>query len=379
MSAHIFTTRLKCLLRDRQTMFWTLMFPLILATFFNMAFANLNSTETFHPIDIAVVNDAGYQQNKDFKPVLEDVSKGSGRMFNLTAVTRQEADKLLNDGKIKGYITVDSEIRLTVSDSGLDQNIIKSFLDSYKKTSSTTKSIISQNPASVQSGLLDDLKSQKEYTREVSGNSAAPNTVLNYFYSLIAMACLYGGFFGMKEVTDIQANISQRAARVNVAPVHKLKIFLVSMCASLLVHFTELLILLAYLRFGLNIDFGAKTGFVLLTTFVGSVIGISFGAFVSALVTKGEGIKVAIMLAVSMTGSFFAGMMYQDMKYIVAQNVPILSYLNPVNLLTDAFYSLYYYDTFTRYALNMGILGGFVIVFCAVSYLIIRRQKYASL
>jgi len=355
------------------------MFPLILATFFNMAFSNLNSNETFHPIDIAVVNDTGYQQNKDFKPVLEEVSKGSDRTFNLTAVTGQEADKLLNDGKIKGYITVGSEIRLTVSDSGLDQNIIKSFLDSYQKTSSTTKSIISQNPASVQSGLLDDLKNRKEYTREVSGNSAEPNNVLNYFYSLIAMACLYGGFFGMKEVTDIQANISQRAARVNIAPVHKLKIFLVSMSASLLVNFTELLILLAYLRFGLNIDFGAKTGLVLLTTFVGSVIGVSFGAFISALVTKGEGIKVAIMLAVSMTGSFLAGMMYQDMKYIVAQNVPILSYLNPVNLLTDAFYSLYYYDTLNRYALNMGILGGFIFVFCAVSYLIIRRQKYAGL
>ena len=379
MSAHIFITRLKCLLRDRQTIFWTLMFPLILATFFNMAFANLNSNEVFHPIDIAVVNDAGYQQNQDFKSVLDGVSTGSSRMFNLTATTKQKADELLNDGKIKGYITVGSEIGLTVTDSGLSQSIVKSFLDRYKKTSSVVKSIIRQNPSAVQSGLLDDLGDQKEYTQEVSGNSAEPNNVLNYFYSLIAMACLYGGFFGMKEVTDIQANISDRAARVNIAPVHKLKIFLVSMCSSLLVHFTELLILLAYLRFALNIDFGSKAGFVLLTTFAGSVAGISLGALVSALVPKSEGLKVAILLAVSMTGSFLAGMMYQDIKYIVAQNVPILSYLNPVNLLTDAFYSLYYYDTFTRYALNMGILSGFILVFCAVSYFIIRRQKYASL
>jgi len=379
MSAHIFTTRLKCLLRDRQTIFWTLMFPLILGTFFNLSLSNLNKSETFQPIDIAVINDAGYQQNNDFKSVLENISTGSDQLFNLTAASKQDADKLLNDGKIKGYITVGADIGMTVNDSGLSQNIIKSFLDSYQKTSSVTKSIITQDPSSLQKGLLDDLKSQKEYTLEVSGNSAAPNTVLNYFYSLIAMACLYGGFFGMKEVTDIQANISQRAARVNIAPVHKLKMFLVSMSASLLVHFIELLILLAYLRFGFNVDFGAKTGYVLLTTFVGSVIGISFGAFVSALVPKGEGIKVAIMLAVSMTGSFLAGMMYQDIKYIVAQNVPVLSYLNPVNLLTDAFYSLYYYDTFTRYALNMGILSAFILVFCTVSYLIIRRQKYASI
>lgn len=379
MFAHIFTARLKCLIRDRQTVFWTLLFPLILATFFNMAFSNLNSNEVFHPIDVAVVNDAGYRQNKDFKSVLEGVSKGDDRIFNLTAVAGQEADKLLNDGKIKGYITVGSQIKLTVNTSGLNQDIIKSFLDNYQKTASAAKSIISQNPASVQNGLLNDLSVQKEYTREVSGTSASPNNVLNYFYSLIAMSCLYGGFFGLKEVSDIQANLSQRAARVNVAPVHKLRIFLINMSAALLVHFTEMLLLLAYLYFGLKVDFGAKAGLVLLTTFVGSVTGITLGAFVSALIPKGEGIKVAVLLAVSMIGSFLSGMMYQDIKYIVAQNVPILSYVNPVNLLTDAFYSLYYYDTFSRYTLNIGLLGIFVFVLCTGSYLIIRRQKYASI
>lgn len=80
-----------------------------------------------------------------------------------------------------------------------------------------------------------------------------------------------------------------------------------------------------------------------------------------------------------MTGSFLAGMMYQNMKYIVSQNVPLLSYLNPVNLLTDAFYSLYYYDSLDRYFLNIAILSIFAIIFCAGTYLIVRRRKYASL
>ncbi len=379
MSAHIFTTRLKCLLRDRETVFWTLLFPLILATFFNMAFANLNEADVFHPIDVAVVNDAGYQQNKDFKTVLEDVSKGDDRIFNLKNSTGQEAQKLLDSGKIKGFITVGPEIKLTVNDSDLSQNIIKTFLDSYQKNFSVIKSIATENPSALKNGLLEDFQNQKEYTKEVSGTSAAPNTILNYFYSLIAMACMYGGFFGMKEVNDIQANLSQRACRVNVAPVHKLKIFFVNMSAALVVHFSEMLVLLAYLRFALHIDFGAKTGLVLFTAFIGSIAGLAFGAFVSALIPKGEGIKIAILISVSMEGSFLAGMMYQDMKYIVAQNAPALSYLNPVNLLTDAFYSLYYYDSLTRYATNIGALAGFILLFCGVSYQIVRRQKYASL
>lgn len=379
MFRHIFLTRLKCLIRDKQTVFWTLFFPLVLATFFDMAFSNLNNSETFHPIDIAVVQNAAYQQSTDLQSALQSASQGDDRIFNLTAVTKEEADSLLNDNKIQGYIDADPEITLVVKESGLNQNIIKAFLDNYRQTVSAVTSILKENPMAAQNGLFDAIADRQEYTKEVTGSSAQPNNVLNYFYTLIAMSCLYGGFWGMREVTDIQANLSSRAARVNTAPVHKAKVFLYSLCAALLIDFVEMLLLLAYLYFGLKIDFGNKAGFVLLTTFVGCIVGISFGAFISSLVKKGEGLKVAILIAASMVGSFLSGMMYQDMKYIIAQNVPVLSYLNPANLLTDAFYSLYYYDTYTRYALNMGALGIFAVVFCMITYLIIRRQKYASL
>jgi ABC-2 type transport system permease protein len=297
----------------------------------------------------------------------------------LTATTKENAGQLLDDNKIVGYIDVGQEIKLVVKSSGLDQSIIKSFLDSYRQTSSAVTSMITANPAVVQGGLLSDIGSRQDFTKQVSGNSAKPDSVLNYFYSLIAMACLYGAFWGMREVTDIQANLSTRAARINMAPVHKLKVFLSSISAALVLNFAELLVLLAFLHFGLKIDFGQKTGFVLLTTFIGSIAGISLGALVSAIVKKNEGLKVAVVLGVTMLGSFLSGMMYQDIKYIVAQNVPVLSYLNPVNLLTDAFYALYYYDTYSRYFLNIGILGLIILLFGTVTYLIIRRQKYASL
>ena len=46
---HIFRYNLKSDLRDRALVFWTLAFPLILATLFGMAFANLGQTEGFQP------------------------------------------------------------------------------------------------------------------------------------------------------------------------------------------------------------------------------------------------------------------------------------------------------------------------------------------
>jgi ABC-2 type transport system permease protein len=378
MFVHIFTYRLKCLLRDRETVFWTFMFPIILAVFYNMAFSGLNKGEVFKAINIAVVDNEQYRDDVSFKTAMEEVSKGEDRLFNLTVTSEQNAERLLQDNSIAGYIVAGNPPKLVVNKSGMNQSIIKNFMDNYVQTVSVAKSILAENPAAGQK-LFESIADRRQYVREVSGTSAEPDNVLNYFYSLIAMACLYGGFFGMREITDIQADISPLAARVNTAPVHKLKAFISSVCAAFLVHVAEILTLLVFLRFVIKIDFGTKTGCVLLTAIVGSAAGIAFGALVSAMVKKSENVKVGVIISISMIGSFLAGMMYQGMKYIVAKNVPVLSWVNPINLVTDAFYCLYYYDGFSRYSLNLGALMIFIFACCSAIYLIIRRRRYASL
>ncbi|MFT8311163.1 MAG: ABC transporter permease [Sporolactobacillus sp.] len=380
MFAHVFRYRFKCLIRDKQLVFWTLLFPILLATFFYLAFMNLNDDEAFHPIDAAVVVSGHNQYDAPFKSALNSVSKGKKRLFNMKAASNQEqAAEWLKQGKIDGYYTSGKTIKLTVKESGFNQSIMTTFADQYRSSNSAVMQIASDHPEALQNGLLNDVGNRQNYVKEISGGSAEPNNILNYFYSLIAMACLYGSFWGMKEVSDIQANITDRAARVNMAPVHKLKAFIAGSSAALVILYTEILILLTYLRFGLNISFGPRTGYVLLTALVGSVLGLSFGAFISALIKKGGGLKVAILMVVTMVGSFLSGMMFLDMKYIIAEYLPPLVWLNPVNLLTDAFYALYYYDSLNRYALNVGAMLLFIVLFSAATYLIVRRRKYASL
>lgn len=381
MFVHIFTYRLKCLLRNWETVVWTMVFPLVLATFFYMAFSNLHSHEIFNPIKVAVIKDEQYEKNKSFREVLEGVSTGDDRLFDLSEMTIEEADEMLNKNLIDGYIVVETPIKLVVNSSGVNQSIIKSFIDNYIHTSSAVESILSiepKEPARIQR-LIDDIGNRKAYVSEKQNAGGEPNTILIYFYTLISMACLYGGFFGEREINDIQADISSIAARVNTAPVHKIKTFLFSASASVLIQITEILILISYLVFVLKIDFGNKTGFVLLTAFIGVITGFSFGAFIGAVVKKSEGVKTAVIVVVTMICCFFAGMMQHEIKYIVSQKAPILSYINPVNLLTDSFYSLYYYDTFSRYIKNVTLLVVFTIIFCSGTYLIIRRRRYASI
>lgn len=378
MFIHIFTTRLKCLLRDREMIFWSLLFPMVLALLFNIAFSNLNEHETFEPVCIAVVKDSSYESDAGFRDALRSVSTGDDRLFELKEVSLPEAEELLLADEISGYILAGKVPKLVASGTGLGSSMAKIFLDSYGQTASSVTTILSKDPSAL-SRLMASLENRAEYTEEVSPEGGKPDNILNYFYSLIAMACMYGAFFGNREIMDIQANLSPLAARVSVSPVHKLKSFLSSILASITLSCIEILLLLLFLSKVIGVQFGDDTALVILTAMAGSFTGVTFGAFVSSLVKKDEGVKIGVIITVSMVGSFLAGMMYEDMKYIVQQNVPILSYLNPVNLLTDAFYSLYYYSTYSRYALNMGILAIFAAVFCIGTYFVVRRRKYASI
>jgi ABC-2 type transport system permease protein len=340
-----------------------------------MAFSNLSSAEKFSQIKIGVVNNDEYKKNIDFIKAIDSVPN----LFDVTNISMDEADKLLEDSKIEGYIYFDNEIKLAIKKSGINQTIIKNFLDDFKQTTSTIVTIISKNPTAVQNGLLSGISERTDYLKEVAASKSAPNTVVNYFYSLIAMTCLYGSFMGLKEVTALQANLSPQGARVNMAPTHKLKLFMASMFAATTVQLGEIFVLLGYLTLILKISFGSQLGYIALTCLVGTITGVTFGTCIASIVKKSEGLKIGILIGLSMIMSFLSGMMYDKMKYIVTTKVPVLGYLNPGNLITDCFYSLYYYDTHTQFFTDIGMLSAFAAVFSIITYFVLRRQKYASL
>jgi len=367
--------RLKCIFKDRQLMFWTFLFPILLATLFNLAFANLSSADSFLKVNVAVVQNQELDQNPAFTQAID----GADDLFIVQYTTRAAADALLKDNQIDGYIVFDSDLNLVVNQSGLNQTIIREFLDDFVQSSATLVTIITANPTALDNGILAGVSSRSEYLTAVSASQSNPDPVVNYFYALIAMTCLYGGFLGVKEVVAIQADLSAVGARINLAPTNKLTVFLSSMLAATTIQLLELLILLAFLIGVLGISFGDQLGYIALICVAGSLTGVTFGACIGSIIKKSEGLKIGILIGSTMIMSFLAGMMSADMKYLVMTRAPILGYLNPANLITDSFYALYYYNTHTQFFTDILLLCGFTLLFSTVTYLVIRRQKYASL
>lgn len=77
--------RLRVSVRTWDTLFWTWVFPLLLATLFFFAFSRLDSADAFAPIPAAVVADEAYQADPAFSGTLDAVSaEGEGRLLLLT-------------------------------------------------------------------------------------------------------------------------------------------------------------------------------------------------------------------------------------------------------------------------------------------------------
>jgi ABC-2 type transport system permease protein len=380
MFKHIFVNRLKCLVRDKQLLFWTFVFPLLLASMYGMAFTNIGSEDNFKSIPIAVVDNAEYQSNAAFQNALDSVSdanpKAASQLFHSTVETKQQADNDLKNSNITGYILFDNGAHVVVKESGINQSILKEFMDSYLQTSSAYTSIAMANPQAAQNFQQTETQS---YLAEVASGKAPQNPYMISFYGLIGMAAMFGGFWGKKQISDNQADLSPQGARINLAPVHKLKTLGYSFIAAILIQFLSLLVLVAFLIFAIKIDFGDQVGYVVLTCLAGSTVGVSFGALIGSVTNKGDHFKTTLLIAVGMLCSFLSGMMVMSVKFDVTHAAPIMAYINPANVLSDAFYALYYYSTYNRFFLELGILFGLSAVFFLIVYLITRRQRYASI
>ncbi len=97
MFIHNFKYALKTLFRDRMLIFWTFAFPIILGTFFNMAFSNIENSEKLDIIDIAIVDNEEFENSEVWKKSFETLSEeeNEDRLFHTQYVTEEEAKQLL--------------------------------------------------------------------------------------------------------------------------------------------------------------------------------------------------------------------------------------------------------------------------------------------
>jgi len=401
MFFHNFKYSLKTLFRNKMLIFWTFAFPIILGTLFNMSFQDIEKEEQLDIIDIAIVENDFLKDDSCilFRETLEALGDTSSedQLFKIQYVTEEEASELLSKKKITGYLIFHdtNTPQVVIYQNGINETVFQSVIEEIEETNEMFKNVSSQKIyeltenstiettnfnalyAEIYTDIIEKLENQNISIRDVSSQNLS-YTMIEY-YTLIAMTCLYGGILGMTSLNHCLANMSQNGKRVSVSPLSKGKLILSSILASYITQLVGLLLLFLYTIFVIHVDYGSNLLLIILLSLVGSLAGLSLGIFVSAIFKTNENSKVGIMISFTMLGCVLSGMMGITLKYVVDKNMPLVNRINPVNMITDGFYALYYYDTLNRYYLNVISLLIFSILLIGISTLCLRRQKYDSI
>ena len=363
-------------IRQKELVFWMMCFPIILGTFFQIAFGDLYEKESmFQKIPVAVVE---VKSDDTFKTVISELSSGDSPLFKAQYTDEKKALSLLETGEISGIIYVHENITLSVSGKGIEQTIIKTFLEQYQTQKVIITDIATNNPAQMQSAinaLSEEINSNQNIA--LSKNKVDPYS--HYFHNLIAMVALFGAMSGLHVATANQGNLSPVGARKSVSPTPKIKLIVSHLLAAYLTQLICVIISITYILFVLKGDMGSKIGFIYLSGAVGALVGVTLGFFIGAIGKMSEAIKTAIALMISMVSCFLSGLMVGNMKGVIALYCPIINKINPAAVISDLFYCLSIYDDFSRYISNIIVLLIMSVIFTTGGFLLTRGRKYASI
>ena len=375
---------IRLLLRNRGLVFWTLAFPILLGVLFKAALGGLMTTQSFDPVPVAVVDSQEYRLSP-YKTAFDELSRGDDALVTVTSVaTTAEGSSLLVDDHVAGVVEViGDEASLTVATGGMDQTILTLLLDEIAQRVDMVTTLMAdemapgEDPQAVAAEIMDRLAESGFTLKDASPSSMDP--LMAEFFSLVAMAALYGGMFSGTLLNYAQPQLGTVGRRIGVAPTRKSLFVASGIIASYVVEFVGLVLLVVVCRFLFGIDFGSNWGLTLVVASAGALAGLSLGVAVSALVRGGENMKIGVLIGMTMLGALLAGMMGGGLRYRVDATAPLVNKVNPVALITDGFYTLYYHPGSDGLWADLGILLVISLVLIGASMLTLRRQRYDSM
>lgn len=234
---HNFKYALKTLFKNKVLIFWTFAFPIILGTFFNMAFSSIEENEKLHIIPIAIVKTEELENNKVIKETFKSLSNegNKDRLFDTMYTNLEEAKNLLDEEKVVGYLYIADTPQIVIRKNGIEETILKQITEEILETENMIKNISEkkveenihlsvQNKEKVDveeivaTTINEIVKKIENFTANIENTSNAhlSYTMIEY-YTLIAMACLYGGILGMVAINQNLAKIGRASCMERVS------------------------------------------------------------------------------------------------------------------------------------------------------------------
>ncbi len=287
----------------------------------------------------------------------------------------------LNGGS--GDFISNTKLSVMIKDNGADQSMIKRMSDMYVNMQASSREMALNASVSEDGEGFGDISkamsSDVPYIKELELTKGDTDSFLIYMYNLIAMVGIFGSMSGLTIAQNLQANLSDQAARRSCSGMPKIKQVVASLLAYYISHSLCVILTVTFLTLVLRVNFGDRLPLVYLGGILGGIMGVSFGYFVGAIGKVSYGAKAGIIMALNMTLCFMSGLMVPGIKAMIIKYIPILNEINPVAIVADSFYYLSVDADLTRFWGKMVVVCIITLFFVLFGFLMTRRTKYASL
>lgn len=274
----------------------------------------------------------------------------------------------------------------TSSDASYDVNraILESVATSYLQSEALIEELATHNPVALSDPTtIENALGLSVSVREVSLTHAQPDSMVRFYYALLGMASIFAAHLAGESVWRLQPTSSAAGARRAVSGTSRMRLLIPTIGACWAVSTTFLVIAFGYICLTAHIDFSGREGLCLVGIAASSLLSCGIGALVGTLPGRmGSDSRRGILMALTCLLSLFAGLYGEptmELADTIAQALPAATWLNPVCLIRDLFYTVYYYDTLIPFALRLAACMGIAAALLTVSAACMRRSAHEHL
>lgn len=331
-------------------LFWTVIYPIIMASLFFVIFSAINMRGVSTAITVGVSETNTEYALLQLIPVL-----------TIIPMEHVDADVALRSGSIQAFIENDLSIR--IYKTGLAQTIVKGIVEQIRQANELD---IPVTPSLYRKQFIDSKNEQN-------------NAMMLLFYSLLAMVAVYSMFSSLSIPERIQANISKLAVRMSAAPLKRFRIYLAGALCFTLFNLVSNCVYIGFVMLVLQINLITDFTATALLLIYANLFGTAFGLCIGSIPKMQENAKIMLCVFSALFLAFLSGMMGIGIKDTVDSHFPWFSKISPIALLTDSLYNvniLHEYSIIHPFFIvyTIGIL-----LFLSIAFFNAREVQYDSL
>ena len=373
MFTHILRYKIKDLLHQKDYLFWSVCWPMILATMIFSIFRSIESGDLFQPIKVGT--DSSY-----FQWISEKMEYAKDKpMFEIVDVKNKE--EALKEKEIEAFITGDHMLSMDIYRSkGENLSLIQTILNIVNRRSLLAEKIFSSpelltGDAYEEKIMADIVSDTQRYVNRVETQKGGAG--LYYLYVMLAMTCLGASTCAGWDVLSVDASSELASSKRNlVSGTSPSKIFLTNLFGSYIFNVLVAILYVLYTRFVLGGEYGDNYPYLFLSLLIATMIGLLFGAIIILLLPKRNEKTMSLIPPFYIVSCFLAGMMNPELSYKIEQSIPWITKVNPATAITKLFFGLYHYGVGSEfYGILLTSVVMLAVMLCLTGLLSKRLQK----